>query len=144
MKKLHYLLIVLLLGMPGISCRSTSPTQSESTSDIRGKHWNLYQYSGADMVIHSSVDSGIFSFYLSPTFDTIGGVSRCNSFGGLYLLAGNDLTVPSMITSLVACPLTEQFEEAIQKATIIAADSSSLTLQSQQATMQTLWFKVTD
>lgn len=110
------------------------------TTDIRGKVWNLYQYQDEASVMHDVPDSITCNFFLSTQSDSMGGNSQCNNFYAQYHLIGNTL-IDTISTTLVGCPLTLPFEEAFYQATIISADSVSLTLSAEQSPMRTLWFK---
>jgi|GEM_PF-3870098 len=81
-----------------------------------------------------------FRFLLVSQPDSIWGLSNCNDFSGHYTLKENQLS-DTLFTESLGCPLTEEFENALENATIQASDSASLQMQSTDQTMTELWFK---
>lgn len=92
----------------------------KSQNPQAGSDWNLVTLSGTPPLEGTT---------LTLTFgtDQVGGNAGCNSFGGKYVVEGDQLTVSELVSTLMACAETGVMEqESAYLSAVGAAQSFSL------------------
>ncbi len=130
--------IRLLSGAAGaVLAMALAGCAASPAINLANTHWKLTAING------KPVQAGV-AITLDFTDSTIGGFSGCNSYGGSYRLAGNQLTFPqSIVSTLMACQdenimaLEATFTGALAKNPRVAAQNGRLTLTSSDGTTLT-------
>lgn len=86
---------------------STEATTLRPATELDGTSWTLLGFQTADgfePVEHPQVARiGFFD-------DRVGGFSGCNSYGGRFVIDGDNVSMVGLKTTMVYCPLAKDFE----------------------------------
>jgi len=112
-RNLPVLLIVLIMVIAACSsAKQTTATANETytTDQLAGK-WTVLSMKRAPKAEKETLEDVTLSFGIDSSF---AGKAPCNSMGGLYTLAGNQIRFSHILTTKMACAAIVQEGQYIQ------------------------------
>jgi heat shock protein HslJ len=122
----------------GAVALSFSPQASPDPLPLAGTTWTLSSIAAGDAVM--SVVSGTEITTVFAADETVSGSAGCNSFSGMYTLAGDRLSFSPLATTKMACAgyvMTQErvFLDAMSKVSSFTIEGAQLTLQDRSGAM---------
>lgn len=111
MKKIYFLILVVILWLYG--CKTASPTQPEAEADtIIDAYWMLLSLEGQSPQAPNNTRTAYIR--LEEKENDLKGFSGCNHFFGKYALNGSSLRFSDLGATRMMCPNMEQETKLMQ------------------------------
>lgn len=111
MKKIYFLILVVLMWLYG--CKTASPAQTATeTNTILDAYWMLLSLEGESPQVPNNTRTAYLR--LQESEKDVKGFSGCNNFFGKYELSGNTLTFSNLGSTRMMCPDMEQETKFMQ------------------------------
>jgi heat shock protein HslJ len=108
MKKIYYLILLVLMWLYG--CKTASPADPQSeTETILDAYWMLLSMDGESPQAPNNTHTAYLR--LQENENDVKGFSGCNNFFGKYTLSGSSLTFSNLGSTRMMCPDMEKETE---------------------------------
>ena len=128
MKKIYYLILLILMWLYG--CKTASPAQTETETDtILDAYWMLLSVEGESPQAPNNTRTAYLR--LQESENDVKGFSGCNNFFGKYELSGSNIKSSNLGSTRMMCPDMEQetkFMQMLERVSSYSISERILTL----------------